>query len=74
MLSDDAVLTRRQQAVASLVCGGLSNKMIAKELGLTEGTVKVHLVNIFRKVGVRKRGALILFYNGDRRPALQPPD
>ena len=62
MLSGVA-LTKREHTVVTLVCGGLSNKMIAKELGLTEGTVKVHLVHIFRKTGVCSRGALLHLYN-----------
>ena len=53
-------LTNREQMVAALVCDGLSNKVIAKQLGLSEGTVKAHVLNIFKKVGVRSRGALIL--------------
>ena len=70
MLSD-AGLTAREHTVASLVCDGLSNKAIARELGLTESTVKMHLANIFRKVGVRGRGALILVSNG--QPAMREP-
>lgn len=56
-------LTKRERAVATLVSDGLSNKMIARKLGVTEGTVKVHVVNIFRKVGVRRRVEIILEQN-----------
>jgi two-component system, NarL family, nitrate/nitrite response regulator NarL len=56
-------LTKRERAVATLVSDGLSNKMIARKLGVAEGTVKVHVVNIFRKVGVRRRVELILEQN-----------
>ena len=56
-------LTNREQMVAALVCDGLSNKVIAKQLGLSEGTVKAHVLNIFKKVGVRSRGALILLWH-----------
>ena len=52
-------LTARQQQVATLVCNRLSNKMIARKLGVTEGTVKVHLHAIFAKLDVRSRTALI---------------
>src|SRR5215468_8513363 len=46
-----------RQVVVSL-CEGNSNKMIARQLNLTEGTVKVHLSNIYNKLGVANRTAL----------------
>jgi two-component system nitrate/nitrite response regulator NarL len=52
-------LSDRQQEVATLVRGGLSNKMIARELGLSEGTVKVHLHKIYERLGVRSRSELM---------------
>jgi two-component system nitrate/nitrite response regulator NarP len=53
-------LSGRERAVASLVKRGLRNKEIADELGLTEGTVKVHLHKVFDKLGIRGRTELIL--------------
>ena len=58
-------LTKREQSVATLVCDGLSNKSIAQQLGITEGTVKMHVRHILRKVGVRGRGALILKFKDE---------
>ena len=55
-----AALSGRERAVMSLVQRGLRNKEIAEELGLTEGTVKVHLHRVFEKLGVRSRTDLIL--------------
>ena len=49
------LLTERQLQVAGLLKGGLSNKMIARELGMTEATVKVHVRQIMRKLGVNNR-------------------
>ena len=46
-----------RQVVVSL-CEGNSNKRIARQLNLTEGTVKVHLSNIYNKLGVANRTAL----------------
>ncbi|AQR72835.1 response regulator transcription factor [Sphingomonas sp. LM7] len=57
-------LSGRERAVASLVQRGLRNKEIADELGLTEGTVKVHLHKVFEKLGVRSRTDLILLAQG----------
>jgi DNA-binding NarL/FixJ family response regulator len=54
------MLTVRQHQVASLVCEGLSNKMIARKLGLSEGTVKVHLHAIFERLDVRSRHDLFI--------------
>ena len=53
-------LSARERAVASLVQSGLRNKEVASELGLTEGTVKVHLHKVFDKLGIRGRTELIL--------------
>ena len=54
------VLTSREQQIAALVCRGHSNKHIAQSLNLTEGTVKVHLHKVFRKLDVRTRAELIV--------------
>lgn len=48
-------LTQRQLDVLALLARGLPNKLIARELGLSEGTVKVHLLAIFRALDVRNR-------------------
>jgi DNA-binding NarL/FixJ family response regulator len=55
-----AVLSDRQHEVALLVCGGLSNKMIANKLGVSEGTIKCHLHTTFEKLGVTSRIALMI--------------
>jgi DNA-binding NarL/FixJ family response regulator len=50
-------LTGRQFDVLRLLGQGMSNKLIARELGITEGTVKVHLLAVFRVLNVRNRTA-----------------
>jgi len=50
-------LTARQFDVLRLLGHGMSNKVIARELGITEGTVKVHLLAVFRVLNVRNRTA-----------------
>ena len=51
-------LTARQRQIATLVGQAKSNKQIAYELGLTEGTVKEYVSQIFRKLKVRNRTEL----------------
>lgn len=55
-----AALSARERAVSLLARRGLRNKEIARELGLTEGTVKVHLHKIFEKLQIKARTELIL--------------
>jgi two-component system nitrate/nitrite response regulator NarP len=54
------LLSKRERAVVGLVLQGLRNKEIASDLGIGEGTVKVHLHNIFEKLGVSNRMELAL--------------
>ena len=48
-------LTSRETDVLKLVARGLSNKEIGRELNLAEITIKLHLRNVFRKIGARSR-------------------
>ena len=48
-------LTPRQRDVLELIVQGMSNKEIARALGLGEGTVKVHVAALFRVLGVTSR-------------------
>jgi DNA-binding NarL/FixJ family response regulator len=54
-----ASLTGRQQMVIQGVVDGLSNRKIADRLGMSEGTVKSTLQQLFAKVGVRTRSQLV---------------
>jgi DNA-binding NarL/FixJ family response regulator len=51
-------LTPREKEVVRLICRGLRNKQIAENLHITPGTVKVHLMHIFEKTGLKDRLAL----------------
>jgi DNA-binding NarL/FixJ family response regulator len=48
-------LTARERDVLPLLAAGLTNKGIARELGLTEGTVRIYVSAIFAKLGVTNR-------------------
>jgi DNA-binding NarL/FixJ family response regulator len=54
-------LTLRELEIARMVTHGLRNKEIANKLALTEGTVKIHLHNVYQKLGVDSRVALTIF-------------
>lgn len=63
--SDD-LLTKREHQIVDLVCLGLRNRQIADQCSLTEGTVKIHLNSIFRKLSVTSRAELIVNREGMR--------
>jgi two-component system nitrate/nitrite response regulator NarL len=48
-------LTPRELEILERVADGLSNKMIARALDITDGTVKLHVKGILRKLGMRSR-------------------
>jgi DNA-binding NarL/FixJ family response regulator len=48
-------LSPREQSIGELLALGLTNKVIAFELGLSEPTVKMHIRSIFRKLGAANR-------------------
>jgi DNA-binding NarL/FixJ family response regulator len=50
-----SLLTERQIDVMRLLSQGKPNKLIARDLGISEGTVKIHLAAIFRALNVRNR-------------------
>jgi two-component system nitrate/nitrite response regulator NarL len=52
---DSASLTERERAILACLAGGLSNKLIGRELNIAEGTVKVHVKNLLRKLNFRSR-------------------
>jgi DNA-binding NarL/FixJ family response regulator len=64
------LLTPREEQVVALVADGLSNRYIARELGLSEHTVKKYLFRIFDKLGVSTRVELVLYAmnHGEARP------
>lgn len=52
---DLSMLTEREQAVLRCVADGQSNKLIARTLSITEGTVKVHVKHLLKKLNFRSR-------------------
>jgi len=52
---DINLLTEREKQVLKLVASGLTNKMIARRLDVAEGTIKVHVKALLKKLGMRSR-------------------
>lgn len=53
--NDAAILTSRQLQILPLLADGMPNKSIAGSLGLTEGTVKQHLKDLFKRLNAHNR-------------------
>jgi DNA-binding NarL/FixJ family response regulator len=51
-------LSAREREVSGLAAKGWTNKEIARDLKVTEGTVKIHLHRVYQKLGLRSRFAL----------------
>lgn len=54
-------LSGREAEVLSLVAQGMANKQIARQLGISERTVKAHLGKVFRQIGVADRTSAALW-------------
>lgn len=55
VVHDAGPLTERERDILACVAAGMSNKLIARELNITEGTVKVHVKNLLKKLNFRSR-------------------
>lgn len=68
-------LTRRELEVLQLVASGMTNRAVARYLWVTSETVKFHLSNVYRKLGVANRAEASewALRNGvsDREPGLR---
>ena len=60
-------LTPRELQVAELVCQGWQNSRIAKSLNIRLHTVKTHIRNIYRKVGVKSKINMLLRFVSEAR-------
>jgi two-component system, NarL family, response regulator LiaR len=59
-------LTAREQEILQLITTGLSNQEVADQLVLSEKTVKFHVSNLLRKLGVRNRAQAIVYAHDHR--------
>ena len=58
---DTPLLTGRETTILSAVADGLTTKAISKQLWVSEHTVKFHLTNIYRKLGVNNRSGAVRY-------------
>jgi len=58
---DGPELTAREATILSAIAGGKTTKAISAELWVTEHTVKFHLTNIYRKLGVSNRSGAVRY-------------
>ena len=59
-------LTRRERDVLQLIAKGLSNKLIARELGLSVHTTKHHVSRLFYRIDVASRLQAAIWYTQER--------
>jgi DNA-binding NarL/FixJ family response regulator len=66
-----SLLTPREEQVVALVAEGMGNRQVARELNLSEHTIKKYLYRVFEKLGISTRVELVLYAvnNGDPRQA-----
>src|SRR4051794_11499110 len=67
----DKPLTPRQVAVLALLAQGRSDKQIARDLDISDVTVKAHMTAILRKLGVATRAQAIVVF---QRGGIIPPE
>ena len=63
-----ARLSAREREVLELVGQGLSNRLVARRLGIAEKTVKAHLTNVFAHIGVTDRVQAALWWERNHTP------
>jgi len=71
-----AILTPREYEILTLLAEGQSNKVIARNLGISDGTVKLHVKAILRKLNISSRitAAVMAVEHGIKKsPAITPP-
>ena len=67
-------LTERERTMLEAISRGLSTKAISRELWISEKTVKFHLTNIYRKLGVHNRTGAMRYAYENGLVATPPPD
>jgi len=70
-----SLLTKREEDLVRLVADGLGNRDVARQLNLSENTVKNYVFHIFEKLGISNRVELVLYaLNNSKRAPMSVPD
>ncbi len=72
-LPENLHLTPRELEILGQLGEGRSNTEIAKQCWISENTVKFHLKNLFKKLGIRDRGQAMMIARAARRKLDHPP-
>ena len=68
------LLTKREEDLVRLVADGLGNRDIARQLNLSENTVKNYMFHVFDKLGISNRVELVLYaLSNSKRPPMSVP-
>jgi DNA-binding NarL/FixJ family response regulator len=59
--SDLDVLSERELEVLGLICEGRTDTRMSEAMGLSQNTVRNHIASLYRKIGVNRRGAAIIW-------------
>ena len=59
-------LSKKERAILEALSTGLTNRQLARDLGISTNTVKFHLSNLYDKLGVKNRAQAIAFYYSTR--------
>ena len=62
-------LSRKERTILEALSKGLTNRELARELGISTNTVKFHLSNLYEKLSVRSRAQAIAFYYSAQMPS-----
>ena len=72
-MTKEFVIDTRSQRMLELLAQGAGSKLIAKELGYQDGTMRVYLHNLYRKLGVANKTEAVIWYlkrgGSSERPA-----
>jgi DNA-binding CsgD family transcriptional regulator len=60
-VSDLELLTDRERQILALICEGRSDADMSRLLGLSQNTVRNHVASLYRKIGVNRRSAAIIW-------------
>jgi len=61
LAEEEPKLTPKQTEILHYLSMGMSNRAIADTLGIAEGTVKMHVTNVYTKLGVQSRAELLAY-------------